>query len=67
MIDALEETLGDYELTETRDVLRDYGNCSSPCVLFALEERLKRNAQDERLWLTSFGAGFAAHSFEMWR
>lgn len=66
VIESLEKALGDYKLAETRAMLREYGNCSSPCVMFALEERL-RNSEDGRLWLTSFGAGFAAHSFEMWR
>jgi alkylresorcinol/alkylpyrone synthase len=66
VIEALEEKLG-WSLGETRKVLNDYGNCSSPCVLFALEERLKSDSSDDRYWLTSFGAGFSAHSCEMWR
>jgi alkylresorcinol/alkylpyrone synthase len=41
---------------------------SSPSVLFALERRLAENrADDQRLWLTAFGAGFAAHACELWR
>jgi alkylresorcinol/alkylpyrone synthase len=37
-------------------------------VLFALERRLAENrADDQRLWLTAFGAGFAAHACELWR
>ena len=67
VIDALESALPGYQLRETRKVLRDYGNCSSPCVMMALEERLRGSNGDQRLWLTSFGAGFSAHSFEMWR
>lgn len=66
VIEALEGKMG-WHLDETRQVLREYGNCSSPCVLLALEERLKAEKGDSRLWLTSFGAGFAAHSCEMWR
>lgn len=66
VIEALEAKMG-WDLAETRKVLEDYGNCSSPCVLFALEERLKSNEKDARYWLTSFGAGFSAHSCEMWR
>lgn len=66
VIDALEEKMG-WDLAETSKVLFDYGNCSSPCVLFALEERLKMGIEDNRYWLTSFGAGFSAHSCEMWR
>lgn len=66
VLDALEARIGE-DLSESRKVLREYGNCSSPCVLMALEERLRQGADDERLWLTAFGAGFAAHSCEMWR
>lgn len=67
VIDALEDRLP-FRLDETRGVLRDHGNVSSPSLLFALERRLARpNTNDQRLWLTSFGAGFAAHACEMWR
>jgi alkylresorcinol/alkylpyrone synthase len=67
VIEALESKLPGFMLEETSEMLKNYGNCSSPCVLFALEERMKNRADDRNLWLTSFGAGFAAHSFEMWR
>jgi len=67
VVEALEAQLDGFQLGETRDVLREYGNCSSPSVLFALEERIRKPDTDNRLWLTSFGAGFAAHSFELWR
>ena len=63
VIEALEATLPDCRLTETREVLRRYGNISSPSVLVALEEALKTPASN--LWLTAFGAGFAAHSCEL--
>ena len=67
VVEALEAVIP-FDLTETREVLRDYGNMSSPSVLFALERRLAmENANDKRLWLTAFGAGFAAHAFELWR
>lgn len=57
-----------FHLTETREVLRDHGNMSSPSVLFALERRLANpSVNDRRLWLTAFGAGFAAHACELWR
>ena len=67
VLDQLEGRLECGSLSESREVLRSYGNCSSPCVLMALHERLKQQTPDRRLWLTSFGAGFSAHSFEMWR
>lgn len=67
VVDTLESVLP-YQLTETREILRDHGNMSSPSVLFALERRLMENrAEDRRLWLTAFGAGFAAHACELWR
>lgn len=67
VVEALEGVLP-FHLTETRGVLRDHGNMSSPAVLFALERRLAENrGGDRRLWLTAFGAGFAAHACELWR
>ncbi len=67
VIEALEAVLP-FHLTETREVLRDHGNMSSPAVFFALERRLtEARPDDRRLWLTAFGAGFAAHACEMWR
>ena len=67
VIDALEERLPGYSLAETRETFRKYGNLSSPSVLCALEERLSNANGDGLLWLTSFGAGFAAHSCELTR
>ena len=67
MIEAIEERLRDYALAETREVFRKYGNLSSPSVLCALQERLSRVDEDRLLWLTSFGAGFAAHSCKLSR
>ena len=67
VVDALEGVLP-FSLAETRSVLRDHGNMSSPSLLFALERRLAENRNDDqRLWLTAFGAGFAAHACELWR
>ncbi|MEX2381851.1 MAG: stilbene synthase [Opitutales bacterium] len=59
---ALTSTLPDYELDESSRVLRQFGNMSSPSVLFALEERLKDHSIEDDLWLVSFGAGFSSHS-----
>lgn len=66
VIEALEAVLPGDPLHETRSVLRDFGNISSPCVLVALERALE-SGSPENLWLTSFGAGFAAHSCELGR
>ncbi len=67
VIEAIEKTLPAYRLDETREALRKYGNLSSPSVLCALEDRLSSEQGDAFLWLTSFGAGFAAHSCELRR
>ena len=61
---------GKYPLAESTAVLRQYGNMSSPSVLFALGELLRKDAADSGTghdpaldsWLVSFGAGFSAHS-----
>lgn len=67
VIEAIEAVLP-HHLSETRSVLRDHGNMSSPSVLFALERRLAAGHEaDRRFWLTAFGAGFAAHACELWR
>jgi predicted naringenin-chalcone synthase len=62
---------GRFALEESTSVLRHYGNMSSPSVLFALGEHLRKSpatvngAND--LWLTSFGAGFSAHACRLTR
>jgi alkylresorcinol/alkylpyrone synthase len=66
VIEALESVLP-HRLEESRAVLRDCGNMSSPSVLFALERALANANGDRHWWLTAFGAGFAAHACEMWR
>lgn len=68
VIEALENRLPAYApLRSTRETLRAHGNLSSPSVLFALEHHLMHAPSDTRhdLWLTAFGAGFAAHSCRM--
>jgi alkylresorcinol/alkylpyrone synthase len=67
VIEAIEQAVPSYQLVETREVLRRRGNISSPSVLAALEESLQRFPKSQSLWLTSFGAGFAAHSGELLR
>jgi predicted naringenin-chalcone synthase len=64
VIDALQQVLPDFSLDASREVLRRYGNMSSPSVLFVLEEALRSGApgEDSDWWLTSFGAGFSAHA-----
>lgn len=66
VIDALEGVLP-FSLKETREVLAECGNMSSPSVMFALEKALASAGGDKHWWVTAFGAGFAAHACEMWR
>jgi len=67
VVEALEQALPGHALVETRGVLRKYGNISSPSVLAALEDSLLSFPESESLWLTAFGAGFAAHCGELKR
>ena len=62
VLEAIESALPDYPLRESAKVLKNYGNMSSPSVLFALEEYLKNDRVETDLWLTAFGAGFSCHS-----
>jgi len=64
VLDALAPVVAPHSLAASARVLRDYGNMSSPSVLFALEETLREQtpAADGDFWLVSFGAGFSAHS-----
>ena len=64
VIDALDPIFAPHSLAASRRVLRDYGNMSSPSVLFVLEETLRTSSpkNDGDFWLVSFGAGFSAHS-----
>jgi len=67
VLDALEASLPTPPLKSAREILRDFGNISSPSVLFALEKMLSETQSPKSIWLTSFGAGFAAHSAELSR
>jgi alkylresorcinol/alkylpyrone synthase len=63
VLDALGGQFDGNLFSESRSVLREFGNMSSPSVLFVLDAYMKENpnALAERLWLTSFGAGFSAY------
>lgn len=61
VLDALEAGLPPGRLGSARSVLHDFGNMSSPSVLFSLERELIPDSQTP-VWMTSFGAGFSAHS-----
>ena len=63
VLNALETALPEFSLASSRSVLRNFGNMSSPSVLFALEEALRGDFPDRNQdwWMVSFGAGFSAH------
>lgn len=65
VLDALESALGIPRLQPSWDALAKYGNTSSPSVMIAAEAIIEEAPDTERIWLTSFGAGFAAHSCEL--
>lgn len=61
VIEALQRKFPDQDLELSRNVLRDFGNMSSPSVLFVLEQWLKDSLPRTEGWLCSFGAGFTAY------
>jgi len=69
VMDELEKVLPVEELPYARDVMRDYGNMSSPSVLVALERFLEdgRSEMVNHVWMTAFGAGFSAHACQLYR
>ena len=54
-------TLSDTDLQHSAAVLREFGNLSSPSVLFVLDATLRNNAPAGLWWMSSFGAGFTCH------
>lgn len=66
MISTIQEKL---HLTEiqmhiTRDILRRYGNMSSPTVLFALEQIMQNGVNDgEWCLVVAYGAGLSVHAY----
>ncbi len=67
VLDALQNALHIPRLEPSWKALHDYGNTSSPSVLIAAETILNEQPETNRIWLTSFGAGFAAHACELVR
>ena len=63
VLEELQANLGldDEDLRFSREMLRDYGNLSSPFVLFVLDAALRAKASGGRWWMSSFGAGFSCH------
>jgi predicted naringenin-chalcone synthase len=63
VIEAIEPVVAPHSLASSANVLRRFGNLSSPSVLFVLEQALGSGMpKSGDLWLVSFGAGFSAHA-----
>lgn len=60
---SLCETLGlsRNDVRHSADVLREFGNLSSPTVYFVLERALNDTVPDGLWWMCAFGAGFSCH------
>jgi predicted naringenin-chalcone synthase len=63
VLKALRRRLGltEKDTAVSAAILKDYGNMSSPFVLFVLKEQLAQDPQGGLWFLASFGAGFSAH------
>jgi len=63
VLKALQEEFGlpDYSVRHSGRILGEFGNISSPFVLFTLKAALEDNAPGGLWWLASFGAGFSSH------
>ncbi|MGB0416407.1 MAG: stilbene synthase [Coraliomargarita sp.] len=62
VLDALERVFPGRCLGVSREVLRRYGNLSSPSLFVALESALSLSGSSgDEFWLCGFGAGFSAH------
>lgn len=53
--------LSRHDVRWSEAVLREYGNMSSPSVLFALQAALADSTPGGLWWMSSFGAGFSCH------
>jgi len=62
VLDALESAFGIHNgaLSDSRSVLRDYGNMSAATVMFVLDRNLSRGDSWRRAMLSSLGPGFTA-------
>jgi predicted naringenin-chalcone synthase len=53
--------LEESDLVHSVNVLREFGNVSSPSVILALERALEANVPSGLWWLSAFGAGITCH------
>lgn len=56
-----EFALPDHEVRHSAKILDEFGNLSSPFVLFTLKAALEDNVPGGLWWMASFGAGFSSH------
>jgi alkylresorcinol/alkylpyrone synthase len=63
VLTALSErfSLGPQDVEASTSILEEYGNLSSPFVLFALQRALRAGVRGGQWWMCSFGAGFSSH------
>ncbi len=54
-------SLGPNDVEASARILEEYGNLSSPFVLFALQSALASGVRGGKWWCCSFGAGFSCH------
>ena len=73
VIEELERVLPNIpqgQLGYPREIMAQYGNMSSPSVLAALELFLAdqgEHGEVSHVWMTAFGAGFSAHSCQLYK
>ena len=53
--------LSEADVRHSTGVLREFGNISSPTVLFVLDRALHDTVPDGLWWMSAFGAGFSCH------
>ncbi len=63
VLSALRDKVGltESDVRHSAAVLREFGNISSPTVLFVLQAALHDAVPDGLWWMSSFGAGFSCH------
>ena len=63
VLSALRDKVGltESDVRHSAAVLREFGNISSPTVLFVLEAALNDTVPDGLWWMSAFGAGFSCH------
>jgi alkylresorcinol/alkylpyrone synthase len=63
VLSALRDKLGltESDVRHSAAILREFGNVSSPTVLFVLQAALNDRVPDGLWWMSAFGAGFSCH------